>query len=599
MGRFFSSAVSHALFPTQKLGLFIAFALLWVDPVVAQTTPSNNTQSTETADLEAKQLREACEKAIAEMAEAEAEGREVNPIAPECEQYIEDEADLFIVVTGTRTERPLLDTTSAITVIERDQIERQQAREIDELIRYEPGISVGNNLQFGLQSFNIRGIDGNRVLLQVDGIRLPTAFQFGDAVNIAQGFNIGRDYFETETLQRLEIIRGPASALYGSDALGGVVSYLTLEPSILLDAVGKDFYTEISPGFTTENEGYTNSAIQALRYGNTEILLSFTRRDGFTPDNIEDNVSSSRNSFLGKLVYHLTDNSSIDVTGEIFENSVDFTTAEENLPLISSTTSFYTEEIETQRYRASIAYTYNKEDSNTFLNYARARFYWQNSETTEENERDLLGFDFAQFPPATFPAQRVSNNLFVEEVYGGDLQFRSDFNTGGTAHRLTYGVDVSTTFNARPRERVQFNLITGEQTTNAIPDDFPLRDFPDTDTFRLGIYLQDEVEFGGDRWAIIPGLRFDYYDLNANPDEDFERNGAQAADFTGSSLSPSVGILYRASEQISVFARYARGFRAPLYSEINSGFSNQIFGYTTLPSPDLEAETSNSFETGC
>jgi hemoglobin/transferrin/lactoferrin receptor protein len=210
----------------------------------------------------------------------------------------------------------------------------------------------------------------------------------------------------------------------------------------------------------------------------------------------------------------------------------------------------------------------------------------------------LLGVTFGRFGPSFFPAQRVSANRFIEEVYGGDLIFRNDFATPNASHRLTYGVDLSTTFNSRPRQRVQTNLTTGASTTNAIPDDFPLKDFPDTNTLRLGLYIQDEVEFGHDRWALIPGIRFDHYDLNAQSDQDFERNGAEAADFSGSSLSPSLGVLYRLTDQVNLFGRYSRGFRAPLYSEINNGFSNQIFGYTTLPNPDLEAETSNSFELG-
>lgn len=562
-------------------------------------------------DLE--ELREACEQAIASAMKAEAAGEIPQKIDPACEQFTDEAAteavdlltdpqlldEIIITVTGTRTERSLMDSTAAITVIESEQIDQWQVREIDDLIRYEPGVSVGNNLQFGLQDFNIRGIAGNRILVQVDGIRLPTAFQFGDLVNISQGFNLGRDYFDTETLHRLEIIRGPASALYGSDALGGVVSYLTLDPSSLLDAVGKDAYTEISSGYSSENDGFTNTAVQALKIGDADLLISFTRRDGFSIDNTKDEQTSGRNSFLGKLAYGMAESSSINLAGEVFDDTVDITTAEENLPLIGNTTSSYREEIETRRTRFSIDYTYDPKNSKNFLNFARARLYWQDAKTTEENTRDLLGLDFSRpGPPARFPAQRVSDNSFIEEVVGGDLLFRSDFNTGNVAHQLTYGIDVSTTFNARSRDRVQTNLMTGATTKSGIPDDFPLKDFPDTDTLRFGVYVQNEIEMGGDRWAIIPGLRLDYYDLKTSPDEDFGRNGAEAADFDGSFLSPSIGILYRASDRISLFGRYSRGFRAPLYSEINSGFSNQIFGYTTLPSPDLKAESSNSFEAG-
>jgi hemoglobin/transferrin/lactoferrin receptor protein len=85
-----------------------------------------------------------------------------------------------VAVTATRTERPVQDAPGAVTVIEAETIERNVMKDIGDLIRYEPGVSVGNNAgRFGLNSFNIRGIGGNRVLIQVDGIRLPDAFSFG------------------------------------------------------------------------------------------------------------------------------------------------------------------------------------------------------------------------------------------------------------------------------------------------------------------------------------------------------------------------------------------------------------------------------------
>jgi hemoglobin/transferrin/lactoferrin receptor protein len=107
-----------------------------------------------------------------------------------------------------------------ITVIDREQIRREQARDIRDLIRYEPGVSVPNDSRGGLQGFNIRGLDGNRVNLQVDGIRLPFEYSFGAT-------RIGRDYVDIETLNALEIFKGNNSATLPSDALGGTVNFST------------------------------------------------------------------------------------------------------------------------------------------------------------------------------------------------------------------------------------------------------------------------------------------------------------------------------------------------------------------------------------
>ena len=508
----------------------------------------------------------------------------------------EDDGLLRITVTGTRTPRTIQAAPATVTVIDADDVNRLLIRNISDLTRYEPGVSVRNNLQFGLQDFNIRGIEGNRILIQVDDIRLPSAFQFGDAVTPGQGFNLGRDFFDTEILRTAEILRGPASTLYGSDALGGTVSYFTLDPTELIEAAGRDSATTGSTNFDSRNTGFTNTVVQVNRFDNIDTLLAYSRRDGSEAENLGDEQTTNRNSLLGKLVYNLDDTSAVDFTVEHFDNDIDTTTSDENLPLITGTTTRFTEEIDTTRTRLSLAYKYDSAESASFLDFAQARLYFQDSRTQEENEREFFPFNFRARRPSTTPTLRVGENRFVDQVFGGDVRLRSDFNWGESDHRLTYGVDVSNTFNARPRERVQTNLITGDTTQDAIPDDFPTRDYPNSDTFRVGVYVQDEIEVG--KFSVIPGLRYDYYDLNISIDEDFERNGATATDFSDSSFSPNLALVYQPTSELSFYGRYSRGFRAPQYDEINSGFTNQIFGYRTEPNPDLEAETSNSFELG-
>ncbi|MEB3338309.1 MAG: TonB-dependent receptor plug domain-containing protein, partial [Leptolyngbyaceae bacterium] len=144
---------------------------------------------------------------------------------PEAEQLDE----LEITVIGTRTPRLTRLTPGSISVTTAQDIDELLVQDLRDLFRYQPNISVGNNRRYGLQDINIRGLGGNRVLILNDGIRLPTQFQFGPTTSI------GRDYVDLETLQQVEVIRGPASALYGSDALGGVVTFRTVDPSDFLD----------------------------------------------------------------------------------------------------------------------------------------------------------------------------------------------------------------------------------------------------------------------------------------------------------------------------------------------------------------------------
>ncbi|WP_413783844.1 TonB-dependent receptor plug domain-containing protein, partial [Pseudomonas aeruginosa] len=137
-------------------------------------------------------------------------------------------------ITATRTEQAVDSVPSTVSVQTREQLDRQNVNNIKELVRYEPGVSVGGAGQrAGITGYNIRGIDGNRILTQIDGVELPNDFFSGPYAQTH------RNYVDPDIVKRVEILRGPASALYGSNAIGGAVSYFTLDPSDIIKD-GKD-----------------------------------------------------------------------------------------------------------------------------------------------------------------------------------------------------------------------------------------------------------------------------------------------------------------------------------------------------------------------
>ena len=139
------------------------------------------------------------------------------PIVP---APIPEEIEEELVITGTRTPRAAKTTPGTITVFDGKYLDNNYIQNIQDLIRYEPGVSVQNRpTRAGNSGYTIRGISGNRVFVQVDGIRIPDSY-----------FNSGRDVVDFDAIKRVEIIRGPASTLYGSDAIGGVVSYISKDP---------------------------------------------------------------------------------------------------------------------------------------------------------------------------------------------------------------------------------------------------------------------------------------------------------------------------------------------------------------------------------
>jgi hemoglobin/transferrin/lactoferrin receptor protein len=509
-----------------------------------------------------------------------------------------------ITVTGTRTPRSVRLSPATVNVITDREMDETLVQDLRDLFRYEPNVGVGANRRYGIQDITIRGLGSNRVLIQTDGIRTPNQFTFGTP-------SIGRDYVELETLQRAEVIRGPASALYGSDALGGVVTFRTTEPADLLNQFGKrDSLSVLSTNFDSADRGIVFNGLTANRVGNLEFLLGYTHRAAqaaTVPGNNDfvDERGTRRNNYLGKLVYRLSETSSLNFTAERFLNFDNFKVSPLTVRNLIGPPGFVGQDetinYTTSRSRFSLSYNFDDPNSRSFLSGAKLQVYYQDAEVDEARVQDFVrtgaGADQRRL--------RELNNAFVDRIFGSNVQLQSNFKIGAIANRLTYGVDLSTTRNERTRDGIEQRFdAAGSRilSTNVIgPDNFPVKDFPDSDTLRFGAYIQNEIEFSN-TFTLIPGLRFDSYRLNTAPDALYARNpGAIAADFSSSAVSPSLGFVWQTTPELAIVGRYARGFRAPLYSEINAGFTNlssPTFRYRTLSNPDLEPETSNGFELG-
>jgi vitamin B12 transporter len=137
-----------------------------------------------------------------------------------------------IIVTGSRTPISAADIGSAVTIITRDDIERRQSRYVSDLLRSVPGFAVSHSGVVGSQTqVRVRGSEANHVLVLIDGAR---------ANDPATGDEFRWEYLSSSNIERIEIVRGPQSALWGSDAIGGVVHIITRSE----DSSGVDGYLE-------------------------------------------------------------------------------------------------------------------------------------------------------------------------------------------------------------------------------------------------------------------------------------------------------------------------------------------------------------------
>eukprot|EP01030_Chromulinospumella_sphaerica_P002390 gene2390-2342_t len=163
-----------------------------------------------------------------------------------------------VVISSTRSEQNPDDLPMRIDVINAQALEEGQVRDLRDVARDQPNITVPRSpARFTLASgstgrdqnagFNIRGLEGNRVLMLVDGIRLPRSYVFS-----ANAF--GRDYVDVGLLQRIEVLRGATPALYGSDGMGGLVNFITADPSAFLKD-GKTLGGRVSAAYDGDDDG--------------------------------------------------------------------------------------------------------------------------------------------------------------------------------------------------------------------------------------------------------------------------------------------------------------------------------------------------------
>jgi vitamin B12 transporter len=183
-----------------------------------------------------------------------------------------------IIVTGARTPLTINQVGNAVTVITRDDIEQRESRYIADLLRSVPGFSVSHTGVAGSQTqVRVRGSEANHVLVLVDGVR---------ANDPATGDEFRWEYLTTGDIERVEIVRGPQSSLWGSDAVAAVVHVITRkgsgDPSLAGYAEGGSFDTSnVGLGGTFGGSNWSVSGgIEHLDTGGSNISRTGTEKDG-------------------------------------------------------------------------------------------------------------------------------------------------------------------------------------------------------------------------------------------------------------------------------------------------------------------------------
>lgn len=515
-----------------------------------------------------------------------------------------------VVVTATRSSSEIDSIPATVTSVTRAQLDRSVPTDESDLFKDESDIAFARNLRrHGATRINIRGIEDNRVVSMVDGVRLGDYYNGGGPTNFTQSAS---PTAMPDFLKRVEIVRGAASSLYGSDAIGGVVGYVTLDPSdLLLDGANSGF--RLRGAYTGANGGTSQTVLGAFREGTAEVLLGYSHASGKETDNLgtADTTSISRTrpnalktedqGVLGKLILRPSAGHKLSAMVEGRDQQVDsdIRRLSGSLPKVTGVRG----EDNARRVRASVEWEHTT--SAPLYDRLTARLYQQEAKTRNYNFQNRTNTS-----AGCSAASGAGNNCYIESDFsvdqtstGTSLQLEKMLEAGGVGHMLTYGTDFSRTRVEELRDARIWNRTAGTFTKSLAGETYPLRDFATGKTDALGLFLQDEISgLAGGKLSITPGLRYDR--INLTPEVDalaqqvLTAIGRQAVEQTHGALSPKVGAVWRFDAVVSAYGQIARGFRAPNYSEVNGVFRNTAQQYGITPNPDLKPETSVGFELG-
>ena len=515
-----------------------------------------------------------------------------------------------VTISATRNEQDVSSVPSTVSVQEREALDRQNVNTIRELVRYEPNVSVGGaGGRSSNSGYNIRGIDGDRILTQVDGVEVPDNFFNGPYAKTR------RNYVDPEIVKRVEILRGPASALYGSSAIGGAVSYFTLDPDDIIKP-GQDYGARLKTGYSSADESWLTSGTVAGRVQDFDGLLHLSQRNGHEMESYDGNNATGlartganpeearTTNVLAKLGWNYGDDNRLGLTYEKYKDDRD-------VNLKSAVGGPFTGGRGFNFYRA-------RSGNDTIT---RERFGIENRFALDSPIADQiktsLNYQIAKTDQSTAeiyqPSRRVlrtRETLYQERQWVFDAQLDKAFNIGDTDHQVTYGTTLKQQKVTGSREGAATCLAVGSGCT-AIGAPSPsagdsvrkASDFPDPTINTYSLFAQDQIAWG--KWTFLPAVRYDYTQLKPKLTEEFLNTVDPTRIYAHSDkektwhrVTPKFGLTYALTDHYTWFGQYAEGFRTPSAKALYGRFENLQQGYTVEPNPDLKPESSKGVETG-
>lgn len=478
-----------------------------------------------------------------------------------------------VVVTATRTENDVKKVPASTQVITQEDIKRGGATSVRNALSMYANIFQKSKVRGGGHDIIIRGMETKHSLVMVNGRRISNE---ADANGLGNAMSLDR--ININDVEKIEIVRGPSSALYGSEAMGGVLNIITKPSKEQTLLTGLEHTSEDTSHWWHADTG---------RIGNFSMTLDarFNKINRSMPDTAtESDPYGTAQTYNASLNYYVNDHSYVNAYMDYYSQHLKTDMGTPAMKPITLTTSSGTMSLSGQAMlegtgskafkQKNYGISWNgKTDKNDWQIQAyMSKFNWSTTSNTK-----VLGsippagmegmFNYLLQKKNTYDFNHDEHNMWAIE--GRDSLRVNDH------HRVTFGAEYV-------KDKVAgTGLGSNGDGVHNITENGKTKSSSEKTLSSYAAYLQDEIEYG--KWFIVPAIRYDHHSAY------------------GSHTSPKIGVTYNATDHFRIKANYGDGFKAPSVSQLyydlamEMGRGNWVH---LTGNPNLKPEKSKSWDLG-
>ena len=466
--------------------------------------------------------------------------------------------DEKITVTATKTSRYLIESPASIAIVNAKDIQRSSADSIASTLKDIPGIQVADAATSGMKRITLRGESSLRVAILIDGQEITDHSTYGAPLLL-----------DTSMVERIEVIRGTSSVLYGGKALGGVVNIITKKGG------SEPIQASFSAGFNSATKG---KQYAATFFGHVEgfdyrLAVSDNDHDNrYTPKGDLDETRFSNNSQMLYLAKEVDDHL-IGVNYENYELSSEIATGMPNFSLNMP-----------QRDREKFSVFYQYDSDNNYFKKFNLNAY---SQTVDRNFTQNISTSVTQ-PPMSIEV--IVDTNIQEQLDTMGINSQLDFSPSDN-HYTILGMQFAeddlnkATDNSTSKTIIMPNMpATPVLTSNNSVEAATLK--------TKAVYIQDEWRVS-DKLIVTAGARHYWVDANLN---ETSREGLTPTKNEDTKVIASLAANYALGKESNLRMAFSQGYHYPTLLQVATGAT--AAGSFINPNPELKAETSDNIELG-